>query len=65
MSRHLRPSVQMHEGAKLVLMPISDPAVCDLLDHLAGELAKEYVRLMQGAVPSDSCANVKPEEKTS
>ena len=29
--------------------PATDPAVRELLDHLADELAKEYIRLMKQA----------------
>jgi hypothetical protein len=29
--------------------PVTNPAVRDLLDHLADELAKEYIRLMKQA----------------
>ena len=29
--------------------PATDPAVRELLDHLADELAKEYIRLMEQA----------------
>jgi hypothetical protein len=29
--------------------PITNPAVRELLDHLADELAKEYIRLMKQA----------------
>ena len=66
MSRPPRQSAQVYEGAKLMLTLVSEPAICEMLDHLAEELAKEYVRLMKGAAFPDSCGNLKPgEEKTS
>lgn len=34
--------------------PETNPAVTNLLDHLAEELAKEYVRLMERAVEDEA-----------
>ena len=35
--------------------PVDNPAVRDLLDHLADELAREYIRLMKQAAAKSSC----------
>jgi hypothetical protein len=43
-------------------MPAHERAVRDLLDHLAEELAKEYVRLMKEATPTNISIN--DEQKT-
>jgi hypothetical protein len=31
-----------------------DPALCALLDHVAAELAQEYIRLMEAAASSEA-----------
>jgi len=36
--------------------PTTNPAVAALLDHLAEELAREYVRLMEQAAQDDQLA---------
>ncbi len=43
--------------------PASNSAVRDLLDHLAKELADEYIRLMKKTVPADSDSKDFPKEE--
>ena len=58
-----RPLGQVDEGAELMLTLVSDPAMCEVLDHLAEELAKAYIRLMKRAAPFGSCGTLKSEER--
>ena len=44
--RELRPTPPLPDAP---LTPTSNPGVASLLDHLAEELAREYVRLMEVA----------------
>lgn len=62
MSRYHRRSVRLHDVAEPALSPANDPAVRDLLDHVAEELAKEYVRLMKEASLTATCPHVEPEK---
>ena len=51
-------------GEEPALDPRSDPAVRDLLDHVARELAEEYVRLMRAAASSDVAPDTSEKEKS-
>ncbi len=41
--------------------PARDPAMAGLLDHLAEELAREYVRLMEEAAKNEGERDCEPE----
>ncbi len=45
------------------LTPLRDPAVRALLDHVAEELAAEFVRLMKASVATESEAENQNEER--
>jgi hypothetical protein len=61
MSRHRRLRERPYDVVEPVLIPANDSAVRDLLDHVAEELAKEYVRLMQEGILTGP--NVEMEER--
>jgi hypothetical protein len=46
------------EAAEVALSDLLNPKVRDLLDHIAAELAHEYVRLMEAAARDESACGV-------
>jgi hypothetical protein len=42
-----KPKKALRNGAKITLTPKTSPALKELLDHLAYDLAQEYLRLMR------------------
>ncbi len=44
-------------------MPDSDPALTALLDHIADELAREYVRLMKAAADDEGAGHEDPQSQ--
>lgn len=42
-----KPKKALRDGAKIILTPKTTPALKELLDHLAYDLAQEYLRLMR------------------
>jgi hypothetical protein len=53
-ARKLRTASTEISGAKPAWDPSENTAVAELLDHIAEELAREYVRLMEEAGKDDS-----------
>ena len=54
-TKRLPPSTALE--ADPASTPARNPAVAAFLDHLAGELAREYVRLMEEAAKEEGAAN--------
>jgi hypothetical protein len=52
--RELQPTPPLRDAP---LTPASNPEVASLLDHLAEELAREYVRLMEVASNNERAAS--------
>ena len=55
--RELQPTPPRQDAP---LTPASNPGVASLLDHLAEELAREYVRLMEVAAKGERDAKCQP-----
>jgi hypothetical protein len=51
-SRAAAPPMELHPDP--AWSPAANPAVAALLDHLAEELAREYIRLMEQAAQNDA-----------
>jgi hypothetical protein len=61
-SRAASPPTEPDQG--LAWSPAANPAVATLLDHLATELAREYVRLMEHTAPEAQLAPTPSRQET-